>query len=230
MTYLLHGLGAAGSSSAAASDAASKITAFAKVAKDEAERCFAATTFGREVDRQRADDVIATTARAAGDARAALATDPSKAKSIIDTAMAKAASVLPQIKDIADVAKVQAAANAAKSAIDAAAAAAKAAASAPRPTSTAAAAPVLPIPESTGGGFSLSSIPPVGFVALAIAAALFLIPSKKRSNPSSIVRTRSDEKLWRRAKAAAKRQGRSDYRYIVGTFKRMQANKALSDL
>jgi len=230
MAYLLHGLGAAGSSSAAASDAASKITAFAKAAKDEAERCFAATTLHMDADRQRADEVITTTARAAGDARAALAADPSRAKSIIDTAMAKVASVLPQIKDVADVAKVQAAANAAKSAIDAAAAAAKAAASAPRPTSTAAAAPVLPIPESTGGGFSLSSIPPAGVVAIVVAAALFLIPGKKRSNPSSIVKTRSDEKLWRRAKAAAKRQGRSDYRYIVGTFKRMQANKALSEL
>lgn len=231
MTYLLHGLGAAGSSGAAAADAASKITAFAKTAREEAERCFAATTFRMNADAARRDDVIVTTAQAVTAAKASFATDPAKAKSIIDTAMAKAASVLPQIKDIADVAKVQSSANAAKAAIDAAAAAAKAAASAPRPTSTAPAAPVQPLaPASTGGGFSLPSIPPIGIVALAVAAALFLIPSRKRSNPSSIVKTRSDEKLWRRAKAAAKRQGRSDYRYIVGTFKRMQANKALSEL
>ena len=68
----------------------------------------------------------------------------------------------------------------------------------------------------------------MALVAVAVAAALFLLPGKKRSNPSSMVKTRSDEKLWRRAKAAARRQGRSDYRYIVGTFKHMQANKALS--
>jgi hypothetical protein len=222
MAYLLHGLGAAGSS-----EAATKITAFASTARAEAERCFAATTLRMDVDANRRDDVIATTARAASDAKAAFATDPAKAKNLIDAAMAKAASVLPQIKDIADVAKVQGAANAAKSAIDAAAAAAKAAASAARAS---AAAPVQPIAPQTSGGFSLSSIPPVGIVALVVAAALFLIPSRKRSNPSSIVRTRGDEKLWRRAKAAAKRQGRSDYPYIVGTFKRMQANKALSEL
>jgi hypothetical protein len=225
MTYSFHGLGATGSS-----DAATKIAAFASTARAEAERCFAATTFRMDADAARRDDVIVTTAQASTAAKAALATDPAKAKSIIDTAMAKAASVLPQIKDIADVAKVQAAANAAKAAIDAAAAAARAAASAPRPTSTAPAAPVQPLAPATSGGFSLPSIPPVGIVALVIAAALFLIPSRKRSNPSNIVKTRSDEKLWRRAKAAARRQGRSDYRYIVGTFKRMQANKALSDL
>jgi len=213
MTYTMQGLGAV-----SAADAASKIVAFAKAAKDEAERCFAATTLHMDVDRQRADDVITTAAQAATTAKAS---DPAKAKAAIDTAMTKIAGILPQIKSSADVSKVQTAATAAKSAINAAAAA-----------QAAAVGPVAPPPSEGGGGggFSLSSIPPVALVAVAVAAALFLLPGKKRSNPSSMVKTRSDEKLWQRAKAAARRQGRSDYRYIVGTFKHMQANKALSRL
>lgn len=208
MTYLMQGFGAV-----SAGDAASKIAAFAKAAKDEAERCFAATTLGMDVDRRRADDVITTAAQAATTAKAS---DPAKAKAAIDTAMTKIAGILPQIKSTADVSKVQTAATAAKSAINAAAVAQ---AKAP--------APVVP-PPSEGGGFSMPSIPPVAIIAVVVAAALFLLPSKKRSNPSNLVKTRSDEKLWRRAKQAAKRQGRSDYPYIVGTFKHMQANKALS--
>ena len=210
MTYLMQGFGAV-----SAGDAASKIDAFAKAAKDEAERCFAATTLGMDVDRRRADDVITTAAQAATTAKAS---DPAKAKAAIDTAMTKIAGILPQIKSTADVSKVQTAATAAKSAINAAAVAQ---AKAP--------APVVP-PPSEGGGFSMPSIPPVAIIAVAVAAALFLLPGNKRSNPSSLVKTRSDEKLWRRAKEAAKRQGRSDYPYIVGTFKHMQANKALSRL
>jgi hypothetical protein len=212
MTYTMQGLGAV-----SAADAASKIAAFAKAAKDEAERCFAATTLHMDVDRQRADDVITTAAQAATAAKSA--STPAKAKNAINDALVKITAILPQIKSSADVAKVQAAATAAKSAIDAAA---QAASLKPQPE-------VLP-PSESGGGFSLSSIPPVALVAVAAAAALFLLPGKKRSNPSSMVKTRSDEKLWRRAKAAARRQGRSDYRYIVGTFKHMQANKALSRL
>lgn len=213
MTYTMQGLGAV-----SAADAASKIVAFAKAAKDEAERCFAATTLHMDVDRQRADDVITTAAQAATTAKSA--STPAKAKTAINDALVKITVILPQIKSSADVAKVQAAATAAKSAIDAAA---QAASLKPQPE-------VLPPSESGGGGFSLSSIPPVALVAVAVAAALFLLPGKKRSNPSSMVKTRSDEKLWRRAKEAARRQGRSDYRYIVGTFKHMQANKALSRL
>jgi hypothetical protein len=209
MTYLMQGFGAV-----SAGDAASKIVAFAKAAKDEAERCFAATTLHMDVDRQRADDVITTAAQAATTAKAS---DPAKAKAAIDTAMTKIAGILPQIKSTADVSKVQTAATAAKSAINAAVAQAKAP------------APVVP-PPSESGGFSMPSIPPVAIIAVAVAAALFLLPGKKRSNPSNLVKTRSDEKLWRRAKEAAKRQGRSDYPYIVGTFKHMQANKALSRL
>lgn len=211
MTYLMQGFGAV-----SAEDAASKIAAFAKAAKDEAERCFAATTLHMDVDRQRADDVITTAAQAATAAKSA--STPAKAKTAINDAMVKIAAILPQIKSSADVAKVQAAATAAKSAVDAAA---QAASLKPQPE-------VLPPSES--GGFSMPSIPPVAIIAVVIAAALFLLPGKKRSNPSSLVKTRSDEKLWRRAKEAAKRQGRSDYPYIVGTFKHMQANKALSRL
>ncbi len=210
MTYLMQGFGAV-----SAGDAASKIAAFAKAAKDEAERCFAATTLHMDVDRQRADDVITTAAQAATAAKSA--STPAKAKTAINDALVKIAAILPQIKSSADVARVQAAATAAKSAIDAAA---QAASLKPQPE-------VLP-PSESGGGFSLPSIPPVAIIAVAVAAALFLLPGKKRSNPSSLVKTRSDEKLWRRAKEAAKRQGRSDYPYIVGTFKHMQANKALS--
>lgn len=209
MTYLMQGFGAV-----SAGDAASKIAAFAKAAKDEAERCFAATTLGMDVDRRRADDVITTAAQAATAAKSA--STPAKAKAAIEDAMAKIAVILPQIKSTADVSKVQTAATAAKSAINAAAVAQ---AKAP--------APVVP-PPSEGGGFSMPSIPPVAIIAVAVAAALFLLPGKKRSNPSNLVKTRSDEKLWRRAKEAAKSQGRSDYPYIVGTFKHMQANKALS--
>ena len=209
MTYLMQGFGAV-----SAGDAASKIVAFAKAAKDEAERCFAATTLHMDVDRQRADDVITTAAQAATAAKSA--STPAKAKTAINDAMVKIAAILPQIKSSADVAKVQAAATAAKSAIDAAA---QAASLKPQPEV---------LPPSEGGGFSMPSIPPVAIIAVAVAAALFLLPGKKRSNPSNLVKTRSDEKLWRRAKEAAKRQGRSDYPYIVGTFKHMQANKALS--
>lgn len=242
MTYFLHGLGSTpAAATAAADDAAAKIATFARLVGEEAERCFQATFLKRDSDRALADDVKVTAARASTDAKTkasgtyAFLRDPAKAKSTLDAAMNKAATVLPQIKDVAKLDPLRTALVAAKSAIDAAVAAAKAAASARPPSSASSGASLLPpglIPPAdtgagAGGGFS---VPPLGVFLLVTAAALFLIPSKKRSNPSSIVKTRGDEKLWRRAKAAARRQGRSDYRYIVGTFKRMQANKALSRL
>ena len=61
MTYLMQGFGAV-----SAGDASTKVVAFAKAAKDEAERCFAATTLHMDVDRQRADDVICDDLEAVG--------------------------------------------------------------------------------------------------------------------------------------------------------------------
>lgn len=180
-----HSLGAAGSSTASSSatfaDAKSKIVAFASTAKAEAERCFAATRLRMDTDAERRDDVIATTARAASDAKAALPSDPARAKTLIDAAMARAASVLPQIKDIADVAKVRAAANAAKSAIDAAVAAAAAAAKAAQRSSSSAPASVLPAPPveiSSGSSFPLS---PLQIAAVVGIAVLLLLPKPKRA-------------------------------------------------
>lgn len=224
------GLGAAGSSAGAFSpeEAAQKIAAFASVAKQEANRAFDATLLGQAVDRERADDIIMSTAQLANALKAKTAgvysfvKDRATAKSAIDNAMAKVASILPQIKDIGNVATVQAAANAAKTAIDKVVV--------PTQTSTASSTivtttlPTLP-PEPPSSGFSMPNIPPFAFVMFAAAAAILLIPSKKRSNPANIVKTKRDERLWKMAKEAAERQGRSDYRYIVGTFKRMKANK-----
>ena len=181
-----HSLGAAGastaSSSAALTEAKNKITAFASIAKTEAERCFAATRLRMDADAERRDDVIVTTAKAASDAKAALPADPARAKTLIDAAMARAASVLPQIKDIADVAKVQAAANAAKSAIDAAVAAAAAAAKAAQRSSSSSApasVPLAPPTEiSSGSSFPLS---PLQIAAVVGIAVLLLLPKPKRA-------------------------------------------------
>lgn len=182
--FTRHGLGATGStaSSSAFTEAKNKIAAFASIAKTEAERCFAATKLHMDTDAERRDDVITTTSRAASDAKAALPADPAKAKTLIDTAMARAASVLPQIKDVADVAKVQTAANAAKSAIDAAVVAAAAAAKAASRSSSSsvpASVPLTPPVEiSSGSSFPLS---PLQIAAVVGIAVLLLLPKPKRA-------------------------------------------------
>lgn len=245
MYFLTQGLGATvtsvpASATAAVSRAVDKINSFAAVAKAEAERVFEATTLGLSSDQFRRDAVIraAEGARDAAIARSstgvpAFIVDPAKAKAGIDAAMTRAAQRLPEIKDIANVAQVQTAANSAKTAIDEAVSAVVKG-SAPRSGSSSP-APALPLPGATpgygtGSDSGGSKMPSPAVILLVVAAALFLIPGKKRSNPSSLVKTRTDEQLWRRAKAAARRQGRADYAYIVGTFKRMQANKALSQM
>jgi len=41
--------------------------------------------------------------------------------------------------------------------------------------------------------------------------------------PANIVKTRKDERLWRRAKALARRQGKAgDFAYVTGIFEKLK--------
>lgn len=184
MVYVVHGIGAAGasSSSSSSSNFGATVAAFATIAKAEAEKCFAATFLKGADDRQLVADVTSTTARAASEAKAKMATDPAAAKAFIDTAMQMVATTLPQIKDIGNVSVVQAAANAAKQAIDGAAAA-EAAAKARRASSASASiptTPALPLPD-TSSGSSFKPTPVQIGLGVVLVALLVLPVGRKKS-------------------------------------------------
>ena len=48
--------------------------------------------------------------------------------------------------------------------------------------------------------------------------------------PTNVVKTKADERRWRRAKRSAAAQGHTeDWRYIMGTFEHMKDNAAKGD-